>query len=65
MTKREMEKRLEEYLNERYQAMQIAKSNKSAYETNKTFYEGVCAAIAQIGEWERQWNDGKHFVKLN
>lgn len=64
MTKlEEMEKRLEEYLDERYQIMQTVKPNRSVYETNKTFYEGACAAITQIGGLERT-EDGKHYVEL-
>ena len=64
MTKlEEMEKRLEEYLDERYQIMQTVKPNRSAYETNKTFYDGASAAITQIGGLERT-EDGKHYVEL-
>lgn len=31
---------------------------------NMIFYNEICAAIAQIGSWERKEN-GKHIVKLN
>ena len=30
----------------------------------RAYYNGVCAAVAQIGGWERD-DKGKHLVKLN
>lgn len=63
MTKREMEKRLAEYLDERYAAIKIPDTYEGMV-NEQIFYDGVCAAIAQIGGWERREN-GKHFVKLN
>ncbi len=62
MTKREMEKKLEEYLNERYWL--VIHSEPERVDLDSVYYRGVCAAVAQIGGWERQ-EDGKHFVKLN
>ena len=63
MTKREMEKRLAEYLDERYAAIRIPDTYEGMV-NEQILYDGVCAAIAQIGGWERR-EDGKHFVKLN
>ena len=63
MTKREMEKKLAEYLDERYAAIRIPDTYEGMV-NEQIFYDGVCAAIAQIGGWERR-EDGKHFVKLN
>ena len=63
MTKREMEKKLEEYLDERYAAIRIPDTYEGMV-NEQIFYDGVCAAVAQIGGWERR-EDGKHFVKLN
>ena len=63
MTKHEMEKKLAEYLDERY--MMIAMSDSyEGRQSEQIFYDGVCAAIAQIGGWERR-EDGKHFVNLD
>lgn len=56
-----MEKRLAEYLDERFE---ICMTFQDTSGVNNAFYEGACAAIAQIGDWERHEN-GKHFVKLN
>ena len=64
MTKREMEKKLAKYLDERYYVVKLMRPHKIEYEINQVFYDGVCAAISQIGGWERR-EDGKHFVKLN
>lgn len=63
MTKREMEKKLAEYLDERYAAIRIPDTYEGMV-NEQILYDGVCAAIAQIGGWERR-EDGKHFVKLN
>ena len=63
MTKREMEKKFAEYLDERY----LITINPDSYESQQSeqiFYDGACAAIAQIGGWERNEN-GTHYVKLN
>lgn len=63
MTKREMEKRLAEYLDERWMVIRALGSLECS--TNAIlFYDAVCATIAQIGGWEHM-EDGKHFVKLN
>lgn len=61
MTKREMEKKLEEYLDERY--LIAIHCNPEIRDGLYFYYKGVCAAIAEIGDWERR-EDGKHFVKL-
>lgn len=63
MTKREMEKRLAEYLDERYMTIKIPDTYEGQI-NEQIFYDGICATIAQIGDWERR-EDGKHFVKLN
>lgn len=63
MTKHEMEKKLAEYLNERYMTIAIPDTYEGQI-NEQIFYDGACAAIAQIGGWERR-EDGKHFVKLN
>ena len=62
MTKSEMEKRLEECLNERW--LFVINSEPEREALDRAYYNGFCAAIVQIGGWERQ-EDGKHFVKLN
>lgn len=62
MTKYEMEKKLEEYLNERW--FFVINSEPERQALDRAYYNGACAAIAQIGGWERR-EDGKHFVKLN
>ena len=62
MTKCEMEKRLAEYLDERWMVIRALGSLESSANA-RLFYDGVCATIAQIGGWERR-EDGKHFVKL-
>ena len=56
-----MEKKLAEYLDERFE---ICTAIPDTSGTNNAFYEGACAAVAQIGGWKRDDN-GKHFVKLN
>ena len=56
-----MEKKLAEYLDERFE---ICTAIPDTSGTNNAFYEGACAAVAQIDGWERDDN-GKHFVKLN
>lgn len=63
MTRKQMEKKLAERLNLRYQIMQQVKSNRTAYETNKICYNGICEIVAQIGNWELR-DDGTHCVKL-
>ena len=62
MTKREMEKKLEEYLDERWYIAINSEPERQAI--GRSYYNGACAAVAQIGSWERDDN-GKHFVKLN
>ena len=62
MTKHEMEKKLAEYLDERY--LIAVYCDPEIRDSLYFFYKGICAAIAQIGGWERR-EDGKHFVKLN
>ena len=62
MNKHEIEQKLAEYLNERY--LIAVNSEPYRYSIDLAYYNGVCAAIAQIGGWERR-EDGKHFVKLN
>ena len=62
MNKRETEQKLAEYLNERY--LIVINSEPYRYSIDLAYYNGVCAAIAQIGGWERR-EDGKHFVSLN
>lgn len=62
MTKREMEKRLAEYLDERWMVIRVLGTLECSVNA-RLFYDGVCTAIAQIGGWERR-EDGKHFVKL-
>ena len=62
MNKREMEQKLAEYLNERY--LIAVNSEPYRYSIDIAYYNGACAAIAQIGGWERDDN-GKHFVRLN
>lgn len=63
MNKSEMEKKLAEYLDERYSLM-FLNVDISVLANNEIFYNGACAAIAQIGSWECKEN-GKHIVKLN
>ena len=62
MNKRETEQKLAEYLNERY--LIAVNSEPYRYSIDIAFYNGACAAIAQIGGWERDDN-AKHFVSLN
>lgn len=67
MTKREMEKRLTELLDERYVIYIGSEKCSEPVEVrncNAAYYNGVCTAIAQIGGWERK-EDGTHYVKLN
>ena len=63
MTKREMEKRLAEYLDERWMVIRVLGTLECSVNA-RLFYDSVCATIAQIGSWERR-EDGKHFVNLN
>lgn len=63
MTKREIEKELAEYLNERYEIIRYSDCWEEK-QSNEIFYEGVCAAISQIACWNRREN-GTHFVSLN
>lgn len=63
MTRKQMEKKLAERLNLRYQVMQKVKSNRTAYETNKICYNGMYEIVAQIGGYERR-EDGTHYVEL-
>lgn len=62
MTNNEMEKKLAEYLDERWHIAINSEPERQAID--RSYYNGVCAAVAQIGGWERDDN-GKHFVKLN
>ena len=62
MNKRETEQKLAEYLNERY--LIAVNSEPYRHSIDIAFYNGACAAKAQIGGWERDDN-GKHFVSLN
>lgn len=64
MNKSEMEKKLAEYLDERYSLTLDINESMSVRSANMIFYNGACAAIAQISNWERKEN-GKHIVKLN
>ena len=64
MNKSEMEKKLAEYLDERYSLTLDINESMPVRGAYMTFYNGACAAIAQIGNWERKGN-GKHIVKLN
>lgn len=64
MTRKQMEKKLAERLDLRYQIMQEVKSNRTAYETNKACYNGMCEIVAQIGGYERRDN-GTHYVELD
>ena len=64
MNKSEMEKKLAEYLDERYSLTLDINESMSVRGAYMTFYNGACEAIAQIGNWERKEN-GKHIVKLN
>ncbi len=62
MTNNEMEKKLAEYLDERWCIAINSEPERQAID--RSYYNGVCGAVAQIGGWERDDN-GKHFVKLN
>ena len=62
MTNNEMEKKLAEYLDERRCIAINSEPERQAID--RSYYNGACAAVAQIGSWERDDN-GKHFVKLN
>lgn len=64
MTRSQMEKKLAEYLDERYSLTLDLNESMPVRSANMIFYNGACAAIAQIGSWERKEN-GKHIVKLN
>lgn len=63
MTKPEMEKKLAEYLDERWFFIMDFDSEERQV-IDRAYYNGACAAIAQIGGWERN-EDGTHYVKLN
>ena len=63
MTRSQMEKKLAEYLDERYSLM-FLNVDTSVLSRNEVFYNGACAAIAQIGSWERK-ESGKHYVELD
>lgn len=64
MTRSQMEKKLAEYLDERYSLSLDINESMSVRSANMIFYNGACAAIAQIGGWERKEN-GKHYVELD
>ena len=64
MNKSEMEKKLVEYLDERYSLTLDINESMSVRSANMIFNNGACTAIAQIGSWERKEN-GKNIVKLN
>lgn len=64
MTRSQIEKKLAEYLDDRYWVMQVVKLNKDAYQSNRLVYDGACAAILQIGSVERN-NNGKHYLELD
>ena len=49
-----MEKKLAEYLDERWYIAINSESERQA--TDRSYYNGVCAAVAQIGGWERDDN---------
>ena len=51
-----------EYLDERWYIAINSEPERQAID--RSYYNGACAAVAQIGAWERDDN-GKHFVKLN
>lgn len=63
MTRSQMEKKFAEYLDERYSLL-FLNIDTSILARNEIFYNGACAAIAQIGSWERKEN-GKHYVELD
>ena len=62
VNKQDMEKKLAKYLDERY--LIAVNSEPYRYSIDIAYYNGACAAITQIGGWERDDN-GKHFVRLN
>lgn len=64
MNKSEMEKKLAEYLDERYSLTLDINESMPVRSANMIFYNGAYTAIAQIGSRERKEN-GKHIVKLN
>ena len=64
MTKSQMEKKLAEYLDERYSLTLDINEPMPVRSANMIFYNGACAAIAQIGNFERQ-EDGTHYVELD
>lgn len=64
MTRSQMEKKLAEYLDERYSLTLDFNESMPVRSANMIFYNGACAAIAQIGDWELR-DDGTHCVKLN
>lgn len=63
MTRSQMEKKLAEYLDDRYSLM-FLNIDTFISARNEIFYHGACAAIAPIGSWERKEN-GKHYVELD
>ena len=62
MNNNEMAEKLAEYLDERWCIAINSEPERQAID--RSYYNGICAAVAQIGGWERDDN-GKHFVKLN
>ena len=60
MNNNEMEKKLAEYLDERWYI--VINSEPERQVIDRSYYNGVCAAVAQIGRWERD-DSGKHFCK--
>lgn len=64
MTRSQMEKKLAEYLDERYSLTLDINEPMPVRSANMIFYNGACAAIAQIGSWERK-ESGKHYVELD
>lgn len=63
MTKKEMEKALAEYLDERWWIACHSISEQSTM-INDAYYYGARKAIAQIGVWEQR-PDGKHIISLD
>ena len=50
----EMEKKLAEYLDERWYIAINSEPERQAID--RSYYNGACAAVAQIGGWERDDN---------
>lgn len=63
MTKKEMEKSLAEYLDEKWWISNHSSSEQMAI-FNDAYYRGILGAIAQIGGYERLDN-GTHIVSLD